>query len=483
MSATSTPHLGKAKCRPARDTFLLPYQARWVKDRALMKIMEKSRRIGISYASSYEDVQRHAGKDNRLQTWVSSRDELTAQQYVRDCMGFARILHAAASDLGEQILRTEDGRQTSCHTIEFAGGQPIHSLSSNPDAFAGRGGYVKLDEYALRRDPAAVYAIAGPTIDWGGRLAIISTHRGSANHFNTLIREIHEKGNPKGFSHHKVTLQDALDQGFLYKLQSKLPEGDPRLEMDEADYYDYQRSRALDEETFLQEYMCVPADDASAFLPWALLDACVYPANAAWEYSLEQARACTNPLYAGLDIGRKQDLTAFTLLEKVGGIWLTRKRIDLQKTTFSSQESILYPWIACASRTCIDATGLGMQFAERAAERHGRYRVESVTFTGPVKEKLAYPLRAAFEDVAIRIPFGDDALLADLRKVRKTTTAAGNVRFEADSSDDNHADRFWSLALAIAAGSSHTTPAVPARLSARLHRPGTGRATAAGLTV
>ena len=84
---------------------------------------------------------------------------------------------------------------------------------------------------------------------------------------------------------------DALDQGFLYKLQSKLPEGDPRLEMDEADYFDYQRSRALDEETFLQEYMCVPADDASAFLPWSLLDACVYPANTAWEYSLEQARA------------------------------------------------------------------------------------------------------------------------------------------------------------------------------------------------
>ena len=268
---------------------MLAYQDRWIKDRAIMKLMEKSRRVGISYGSSYEDVRYHAQADSRLQTWVSSRDELTARQYVRDCIGFGKVLHLAALQCGETVLMDDAGKVHTAQTIPFPNGTVLNSLSSNPDAFAGRGGRVKLDEFALRKDPGLVYEIAGPTIDWGGSLAIISTHRGSGNYFNTLIREIKEKGNPKRFSHHRVTLQDALDQCFLWKLQTKLKEGDPRLDMDEAEYFDYQKSRARDHESFLQEYMCVPADDAAAFLEYSLIDACCYKEGEAWEYSLEQA--------------------------------------------------------------------------------------------------------------------------------------------------------------------------------------------------
>lgn len=448
---------GKAKIIPERDLFMLPYQSRWILDMALQKLMEKSRRIGISYGSAYEDVRYHSQEQNRLQTWVSSRDELTARQYVRDCVGFAKPLNMAALEFGETILTDDKGQAHTAHVIPFANGSVLHSLSSNPDAFAGRGGRVKLDEFALRKDPGLVYAIAGPTIDWGGRLAIISTHRGSANYFNTLIREIKEKGNPKRFSHHRVTLQDALDQGFLWKLQTKLPADDPRLDFDEADYFTYQRSRARDEETFLQEYMCVPADDAGAFLEYALIDGACYKEGEKWEFTIEQARACGNPIYCGIDIGRHHDLTSLLVVEKVGGVFLVRKRMDLQRMMFSTQESVLYPWIELAKRTCIDATGLGMQFAERAAQRFGKYRVEGISFTAGMKEELAYPVRSAFEDAAIKIPFGDDPFISDLRKIRKEVSAAGNIRFVADSDDDGHADRFWALALALHAGKTAKT--------------------------
>lgn len=447
---------------------MLPYQEAWIRDTSLMKIMEKSRRIGVSYCSAYEDVRRHSRKDNALQTWVSSRDELTARQYVRDCMAFADLLHTAAKDLGERIIEDEKGRGHSVHTIDFANGYPLHSLSSNPDAFAGRGGYVKLDEFALRKDPGMVYGIAGPTIDWGGKLAIISTHRGSGNYFNTLIREILEKGNPKRFSHHRVTLEDALNQGLLYKLQTKFAKGDPRLDMDEAEYFDYQRSRARDQETFLQEYMCVPADDASAFIEYALIDACRYPAGEDWEWTLDHAR--TQPranLYYGLDIGRVSDLTSFLLLERSGGRLHVRKRIDLQGVSFTDQETRLYPWMEIAARGCIDATGLGMQFAERAARRFGKGRAEGVTFTAPVKEELAYPVRSGFEDHAYRIGFTDDDLVSDIRAIRKEVTAAGNVRFAADRGEGGHADRFWALALATHAAKRPGTPTKPVAFNLR----------------
>lgn len=445
---------GKAENIPEREIFMLPYQSAWIQDKAILKLMEKSRRVGISYGTAYDLVRQHSREDNRADSWVSSRDEPSAKLFLRDCKTFAKALNIGAESRGERVV-DEDGH--NAYVLRFANETDINSLSSNPDAFAGKGGNVTLDEYALRKDPKMVWDIAAPSMDWGGRLGIISTHRGSANYFNTLIREITEKGNPKGISHHRVTLEDALDQGFLWKLQTKLPDGDPRLEMDEAAYFDYIRARASDEDAFKQEYMCIPSDDAGAFLEYSLIDGCTYAPGVEWEFTLQDAIACANPLFAGIDIGRVNDLTSMTILEKIGGHYFTRKRIDLQGMAFSKQEAILYPWAAACSRVCVDSTGLGMQFAERMGEKFGKYKIEGVTFTGPVKEELAYPVRSAFEDRGISIPFGDKVLESDLRAIRKETTSSGNIRFTADRGAGGHADRFWGLALAIHAGGAKQT--------------------------
>jgi len=440
---------GKAKNIPERDTFMLAYQDRWITDPALMKIMEKGRRIGVSYGSAYEDVRYHALAASAQDTWVSSRDEVTAREYLLYCKKFAAVLDKGAQDFGEQVMAA-DG--TTAHVLGFSNGTRLNSLASNPDVFAGKGGRVKLDEFALRSDPRGVFAIAGPTIDWGGSLSIISTHRGSANFFNTLIQEIKYKGNPKRFSLHTVTLQNALDQCFLWKLQTKLPDGDPRLDMDEAEYFDYQRARAADEETFRQEYMCQPSDDASAFLSYDLIDGCKYPAAEDWASDLLDIK---NPLYVGVDVGRDHDLTVIWVIEKTGGVSLTRKVVEMRAQTFEAQEAALYDVLALPQvrRCCIDQTGIGRQFAERAQKRFGTYKVEGLHFTGPVKEELAYPVRAAFEDKSIRIPDRQE-IFSDLRGVRKETTASGNIRFAGERGKNGHCDRFWALALALHAGKS-----------------------------
>jgi phage FluMu gp28-like protein len=454
--------MGRAKVKLAKNALLLSYQEKWVRDNSRMKIAEKSRQIGWTWATAYSLVRRKSIIGARLDGWVSSRDDIQARLFLDDCKAFAGILQIAAEDLGEKII---DEKGHSAHVLKMATGVRLNSMSSNPDAQAGKRGDRVLDEFALHPDPRKLYAIAYPGITWGGSLEIFSTHRGSANYFNGLIREIREKGNPKGWSLHRVTLQDALEAGFLVKLQSKLPPDDPRQEMDEAEYFDFIRRGAPDEESFQQEYMCVPADDAGAFLEWALIDACVYPKGEAWEWDLDQAQA-SDALYLGIDIGRKKDLTSLTAVEKIGGQHFTRCRIDLQGMPFSQQEAIVYPWIERSRRTCIDNTGLGMQFAERAQERFGKYKVEPVTFTNSTKEELAYPVRSAFEDRAIRIPFEDDKLKSDLRAIRKETTAAGNVRFAADRGENGHADRFWGLALALHAAKAKEGPfayaAVPA---------------------
>lgn len=425
------------------DRIFLPFQRAWIDDKSRLKIMEKSRQIGISWGTSFACVERTAAEENLHDQWISSRDDIQARLFLEDCKKFAGMLNEAARDLGCALIDAD--KKISAYVLAFANGKRIHSMSSNADAQAGKRGGRVLDEFALHPDPRKLYSIAYPGITWGGQLEIVSTHRGSANFFNELVEDVKHRGNPKGFSLHTVTLQDALDQGFLYKLQASLPDGDERQEMDEQDYYDFIRSGCASEEQFLQEYMCCPADDAGAFLSYDMIAACEYRPGVVWELT-----GAEKELYLGMDVGRTSDLSVFWIIERVMGQFFTKKLITLQNKTFSEQELVLYALLdnPAVRRACIDSTGLGMQLAERAQEKFGTYRVEGVRFSAQVKEELAYPVRAAFEDKAVKIP-RDDQIRADLRGIKKVTTAAGNIRFEADRGANGHSDRFWALALAI----------------------------------
>ena len=438
-----------------REPFFLGYQQAWSADEHIMLLSEKSRQIGWTWTSAHGLARRHAMAEYNLDTWGTSRDDLQAMLAVQDCKHFADILHGGANDLGMQVL---DQRGSSGHVLAFSNGTKYYSLSSNPDAQAGKRGGRVGDEFALNKDNRMLYAIMEPGVTWGGFIWLFSTHRGSANYFNQLITEAREKNNPKDWHVYRVTLQDALECGFLYKLQGKLPPGDKRQTMDEQAYFDFVKSKAADEETFAQEYMCVPSDDASAFISYDLMDACKYPAGVEWQTDLH---AANGELYLGVDVGRTKDLTCFWLIETISGVDFTRRVVTMQNATFDAQEEVLYKLLALPNlrRCCIDQTGIGRQFAERAVKRFGR-RVEGVTFTGPVKETLAYPLKASLEDRTFRLP-DSPTVFAAFRSIRKETTSAGNIRFAGDRGVNGHADEFWAAALAKHAKSKPTYLPMP----------------------
>ena len=408
--------------------------------------MEKSRQIGISWSTAYKADERTAMAGQRWDQWVSSRDDIQARLFLEDCKLFAQILQIAAQDLGERVI--DEKTKLTAYVLEFASGRRIHSMSSNPDAQAGKRGGRILDEFALHPDPRKLWSIAYPGITWGGSMEIISTHRGSHNFFNQLIREVREHNNPKNISLHRVTLQDALEQGFLWKLQKALPHEHEVQAMDEAAYFDFIKSGCADEESFLQEYMCQPADDDAAFLEYDLIASCEYGSGEVWEVDLEESRRQGRQLYAGLDIGRKKDLTVLWVLEKLGDVLYTRAVIELRNMPKPEQEKVIWPILALIDRACFDNTGLGIGWTDDAQKAFGQYRIEGVTFTGATKEALAYPVRGAMEDKKLRIPYKPE-IRADLRAVTKVTTAAGNIRFTAERSENGHADRFWALALAV----------------------------------
>jgi phage FluMu gp28-like protein len=440
--------MGGARIIPADPNgVMLPYQSRWITDESRLKLMEKGRQIGLSWSTAYAACERTATRGARVDQWVSSRDDLQARLFIEDCKMWARIMNLAARDLGEQVI--DPDKRVSAYVLEFANGRRIHSMSSNPDAQAGKRGGRILDEFGLHADPRKLWSIAYPGITWGGAMEIVSTHRGSRNFFNQLVREAREGGNPKGISLHRVTLRDALDQGFLWKLQQMLPLDDERQGMDEAAYFDFIRSGCADEESFQQEYMCNPADDDAAFLEYDLIAGAEYGSDAAW---MERE---SGALYVGIDIGRKHDLTVIWVMERLGEVLYTRHVERLHRMAKPQQDAVIRPWIEIAARVCIDATGLGIGWVDDYQARYGN--VEGVTFTTRVKEALAYPVRSRMEDRTIRIPH-DPVIRADLRQVTKQVTVAGNVRFTAERTVDGHADHFWALALAIHAAGDGAGP-------------------------
>ena len=186
-----------------------------------------------------------------------------------------------------------------------------------------------------------------------------------------------------------------------------------------------------------------------------MITACEYLGGTDWKRDLQgpfQGR-----LYCGVDIGRKKDLTVLWVVEQLGDVFYTRHVETMERMRKSDQEKILWPWFEIADRICIDSTGLGIGWADDAQDKFGESRVEAVNFSAQVKEALAYPLKGAMEDRKVRIP-EDPVIRADLRKVQKVTTSAGNIRFVAESTPDGHADRFWALALALHAGSDPSAP-------------------------
>ena len=320
---------------------------------------------------------------------------------------------------------------------------------------------MKIDEFALRKMDfqREAFAIGKPATQWGGQFSIISTHRGVGSLFNSIIKDIRERGNPMGWSLHSVPLTTAVEQGLVEKINAASGRDESR-----ADFLARIERECIDHEQWLQEYCCIPADEAAAFITYDMIVAC--EDNSALKDFAYLAR-CTNPLYLGADIARTQHLTVFDVEEKVGDVMWERHRVELRKKTFEEQEFELYRLLALPQmrRACIDATGLGMQLAERAQKKFGEYRVEAVRFSGPVKEEIAYPLRSAHEDRTIRYT-RDDALRADLRGIKKETTAAGNIRFVGETGD-SHCDRFWAKALALHAAKTGGAAAVGSSVAIR----------------
>jgi phage FluMu gp28-like protein len=445
-----------------KQAYFLPYQQAWLDDNSRLKIGEKSRRVGWTYAQAYEDVRDAAKKDGAMDVWFTSADISAAREYIRYCEMWARVLDTGARSLGEIVIDSED--DIKALVIELSSGKRINALSSNPKGFRSKGGKVVIDEYAFHENADELWKAASPSILWGYPMRVFSSHNGKNTRFYRMVLEAIQPNSR--WSHHKVTIQDAIDDGLVQRIKQLDRPATP----EEVDEFMLEcKAIAGDDETFEQEFMCNPQDDKSAFISHALIfaneDATVpEPVVILGEdvneihhddYSPEMPIELTpkGKYFLGMDVGRKKDLTVIWILEDVAGVFYTRFVLELHRMKFRHQYKNLSLYLPFMARACLDSTGIGAQLSEDAVDDYGSWRVEAIQFTNAIKGEMAYGLKRAFEDRALRNP-ATETVQKDIQKIKKSTTAAGHTRFEGERDADGHSDRFWALALAKHAGAT-----------------------------
>ncbi len=421
---------------------LLPYQARWVADGAGLKVIEKSRRIGISWAEAYDAVM-HAGAGAGDVYYQSYARDMT-RGFVDDCAAWAEALQVGAAAVGETLIDLGDGASVQAFRLRLASGRHIDAMSSSPRGFRGKGrpgDRAVLDEAAFVDDLDEVLKAALAVRMWGGHVHVISTHNGEASAFNALVRDVRDGAVPGAL--HSAPLRTALDEGLYRRIcavtgDAWTPAAEVAWEAQLRAEYGHRAAEELD---------CIPAAGSGAWLAWDLIRAAEDPAAG------DPAGYEGGVTWIGIDVARRRDLWVAVAVESVGDVLWVRELRAERDLPFRAQADIVAAMARRyrVARIAVDQTGMGEAVVEQLQRAHGTLRVEGVLMTAPRRLDVATALREALEDRRLRIPDAQDLRL-DLHAVRAEAGPTGAPRLVAErAGTDGHADRFWALALAASA--------------------------------
>lgn len=416
---------------------LLPYQRRWVNDRARFKIGCQARQIGKSFMCACEAVL-SALTTPKTEWVILSAGERQALEFMRKVKEWAEALHFTVAD--DKEVRDSAEAILKSAEVTWPNGSRVLALPANPDTARGYSANLILDEFAFHENPDEIWRAIYPSISnpIKGRKAIriVSTPNGMGNKFHDLWSK------PNDWSKHLVTIHDAVAQG--------LP-----VNIDEL------RAGLDDPDGWAQEFECEFMDASSVLLPYELIAGCE-SAESTTTQAPEFWRANNGkPLFMGWDFARKRDLSVPWIMELVGDVLHTREVVEMRGVSTPDQVERMRPQLMACRRVCMDYTGGGIglgdllvkEFGEWNPTQHKFGKIELCTFTANLKLELFPALRVAFEKQRVRVPVSR-VIREDLHSMQRVTGPTGNVGYRAPHTDDGHADRCTALALALRAGAN-----------------------------
>ncbi|ADW18582.1 hypothetical protein Despr_2443 [Desulfobulbus propionicus DSM 2032] len=454
---------------------LLPYQQRWLEDQGEVKIIEKSRRIGLSWAEAADDALLAASRSG-MDVWYIGYNKDMAQEFIEDCGDWLGHFNKAASAVEEFVLADED-KDILAFRIRCASGHKIVALSSRPSNLRGKQGKVVIDEAAFHDNLSELIKAAMALLMWGGRVVIISTHDGDTNPFNEVINEV--RAGKKPYSLHRVTIDDALAEGLYERICLRL--GKPWSQEAEDQWREKliaQYGSGADEELF-----CIPSQGSGAFLPRVIIERCMrddipilrwactnefalQPDPLREAEALEWCEEQLAPLlakldpkrrhYAGEDFARLGDLTVLSpLAEQENLTYRQPFVVELSNVPFKEQELIIFFILDRLPRFSFgkfDARGNGQYLAERAMQRYGTGRIEQVMLSEAWYRDEMPRFKSFFEDGTVEVAKDADHL-DDYRAIKMIRGVAKlpDTKNKGADGRQRHGDAAIALALAISA--------------------------------
>lgn len=415
---------------------LYSYQSEVLLDRSRLKAWLKGRQIGGSFCGTLDVVTDavETGSDWNMMSRSQRQAEkllLKAAKHVK-----AYDLYSRATE-GQPIV---DPAEIGLRRIKLLNDATIEALPCDPDTTTGDTCNWLIDEFPLFPRSDEVFGVIKPSILHGKRMVILGTPRGRQHKFYDLYKKWQELGQGSGWSWHRTTIEDAVQGGL--KLQdhdgNRLP------------YQTFRKQEILDigTELYNQEYMCTFSDRLIAFLTWDLIRKS-QSSNVSLIRSLDYLQHCGRKLYAGVDIGRRHDLTVIWVLSRAGDIFKTESVFVMDRVPFRKQEKFLGDLLKTKQvmGCCIDEQGIGMQLAENLqADFPGI--VKPISPTNANKSEMANRIKIAMENGEFLMPV-DDEVRDDFESIEKLVSSAGNVILSAPRSASGHGDRFWAAALGV----------------------------------
>ncbi|MFC7459788.1 hypothetical protein [Hydrogenophaga defluvii] len=494
------PNTALAAAPPA---VLMGYQQRWVADTSPLKVEEKSRRTGLTWAEASDNVltsasERSAGGQNVY--YIAYNQDMTIE-YIQACAMWARVFNRAAGEIegGFWDGESEEDKAIKTYTIRFPSGFRIVALSSRPSNLRGRQGIIVIDEAAFHDQLGELLKAAMAMLIWGGKVRVISTHNGTENPFNELVTEI-RAGRRKG-TVHRVTFQEAVADGLYRRVCMRL--GKAWTAEDEAEWmagvYSFYGDGAA------EELDCIPANSGGAWLSRALIESRMsantpvlrWECKPGFEVLADHIRAAeardwleaqmlplleklpTDVLsFDGEDFGRSGDLSVHVpLLQHQNLVRRCPFMVELRNVPFRQQEQIAFYLLDRLPRFmggAFDARGNGQYLAEVAMQRYGVSRIQQVMLTEAWYRENMPPVKAALEDGTLDDLAKDADVLADLRAVQmvRGVPRIPDVRSTGEDKGKRHGDA--AVAVALAYYASREINKGPVTVSSRARRSGLG---------
>ncbi len=462
----------------------LPYQQKWVGDESHLKIAEKSRRIGLTWAEAADNVLIAASsKDSGgMNVYYIGYNQDMAIEYIEACAMWARAFNYAAAEMEEGFWddEKEEDKNIKTYTIKFPeSGHRIVALSSRPSNLRGKQGVAVLDEAAFHDNLKELIKAALAFLIWGGKVRIISTHDGEDNPFNELVNEI-KNGVRKG-TVHRYTFKEAVEEGLYKRVCMRLnkewtAEAEKLWVQDTYDFYGDDATEELD---------VVPKSGSGSYIPSILIEKAMYDAPVLRLERPDSFSALDEPIrrqeindwikteldplldglngklshFYGQDFARKVDLSVIAPIMRSENLvrWVPFV-LEMRNIPTRQQEQILWHIIDRLPRFTagnMDATGNGETLAEYTADKYGSM-IQQTKLNDAYYGANMPVFKSAFEDGLIKIPRHAD-IRRDLRSIAKKNgipKLSGDSTYEGEDGKKRHGDAAIALFLSYVASLS-----------------------------